>query len=70
MLSRMNRTFSGIDLAADPAKTGIATIQETPAGLTLIDATASATDAILIELVTGAELTGVDVPVGWRFGSS
>ena len=65
MLSRMNRTFSGIDLAADPAKTGTATIQETPAGLTLIDATASATDAILIELVTGAELTGVDVPVGW-----
>ena len=61
----MNRLFSGIDLAADPAKTGTATIQETPHGLSLVDATSSATDDDLIACVTGADLTGVDVPVGW-----
>lgn len=64
-LLRVELYFSGIDLAADPAKTGTATIQETPAGPVLIDATCTATDDHLTTLVARAELTGVDIPLGW-----
>lgn len=64
-LLRVEQYFSGIDLAADPAKTGTALIQVTPAGPLLIDATCTATDDHLVTHITRAELTGVDIPLGW-----
>ena len=47
-LLRVEQYYFGIDLAADPAKTGTALIQVTPAGPLLIDATCTATDDHLV----------------------
>ena len=64
-LLRVEQYYFGIDLAADPAKTGTALIQVTTAGPLLIDATCTATDDHLTTHVARAELTGVDIPLGW-----
>ncbi|AQQ14903.1 hypothetical protein CGLAU_04645 [Corynebacterium glaucum] len=60
--------FSGIDLAADPAKTGIASIHVRGAGLTLTDASLGASDTDVARTVGVAELTGIDIPLGWPRG--
>lgn len=57
--------FAGIDLAASPAKTGVARLEETSEGPSLIDVSLGATDRDLATLIQSADLTGIDVPLGW-----
>ena len=57
--------FSGIDLAAEPKFTGVATLSVTDTSVRLEQVAVGVTDAQLIEAVTGSLGTGVDVPVGW-----
>lgn len=57
--------FSGIDLAADPAKTGAATLHTSRKGLKLADVHLNTTDAHIINRVLESDLTGIDAPLGW-----
>lgn len=58
--------YAGIDLAADPARTGAALLREDEAGRLVVDrAWLGADDDALVDLVDEAVTTGVDVPFGW-----
>lgn len=59
--------YAGIDLAADPARTGIAILHhDQSSGRLLVgDARLGADDDALVAAVTSASKTGVDVPFGW-----
>lgn len=56
--------FVGVDLAADPKRTGIAVLREGER-LVVEHAGVGANDEAIIEAVRGAERVGVDVPFGW-----
>lgn len=60
--------FSGIDLAADPAKTGIASVHVHSAGLALVDAHLGASDNDVAATVGASQLAGIDIPLGWPRG--
>jgi len=57
--------FSGIDLAAEPKFTGVATLYARDSSVLLEHVEVGAADAQLLELVTSSVGTGVDVPLGW-----
>lgn len=57
--------FNGIDLAADPKYTGLATLHDYGTGLVLDTLTVGVTDDELVHAVQQANRTGVDVPLGW-----
>lgn len=57
--------FSGIDLAADPSKTGAATLKTSRKGPMLIDVHLNTSDLHIINHVLDADLTGIDAPLGW-----
>lgn len=59
--------YVGVDLAADPARTGLAMIREEPDRNVVIveNVTLGVSDDDLIDEITAAEKTGVDVPFGW-----
>jgi len=56
----------GIDLSANPAKTGACTIDWAAGAVTFIDR--PATDAQLVEAIADADMTGIDIPLGWPDG--
>ena len=56
--------FVGIDLAADPRRTGIAVLREDD-GLVAEQAHVDAGDDELAEAVRMADCAGIDVPLGW-----
>src|SRR5690625_4870161 len=56
---------SGIDLAAEPKFTGVATLAVTDTSVRLEHAAVGVTGAQLIAAVSRSGGTGVDVPVGW-----
>lgn len=57
--------FSGIDLAADPARTGAATLKTSREGPLLVDVHLNTTDPLITERVVNSDLTGIDAPLGW-----
>ncbi|WP_052333764.1 DUF429 domain-containing protein [Corynebacterium jeddahense] len=57
--------FAGIDLAADPARTGIATLEAAGEELLLLDVSLNASDPTTASRIRASERTGIDVPLGW-----
>lgn len=59
--------YAGVDLAAEPARTGIAVIREQTDQQRIVieEARLGADDDALVEWVIAAAKTGVDVPLGW-----
>ncbi len=55
----------GIDLAADPKNTGLATLSEDGPWLSIDSLTVGLVDDLLVEAIEAADFTGVDVPFGW-----
>ena len=55
----------GIDLAAQPKRTGAAVIEWQPTGPTLDDLQVDLDDEALLELIDGADKVGIDAPLGW-----
>ncbi|ATG51389.1 hypothetical protein CFK38_07520 [Brachybacterium vulturis] len=61
----MHRTYVGIDLAAQPRRTGLAVLREDGERCVLDTVRVGAGDDALIGAVSGAAKAGVDVPLGW-----
>lgn len=57
--------YVGIDLAADPRRTGIAWLRETGQNVVVEDVRVGADDDEIVSAITGSRKTGVDVPFGW-----
>jgi len=55
----------GIDLAAEPAKTAVATVDWSGGLARVVDLRLGATDDHLVEAVLGADKCGIDAPFGW-----
>ncbi len=55
----------GIDLAAQPKRTGAALIEWEPTGTVLTDLRVGVDDETLLELIGGADKVGIDAPLGW-----
>jgi predicted nuclease with RNAse H fold len=53
----------GIDLSANPAKTGACLIDWDAGTVTPMDR--PATDTQLVEAIAAADMTGIDIPLGW-----
>lgn len=59
-------TTAGIDLSADPAKTGVAWVSRTDGGWRVEDVSVGKhDDGGLCEVVRAAEKSGIDCPLGW-----
>lgn len=58
----------GIDLSADPSKTGVATIAWSSGYAEVIDLVVGADDARLVESIMQADKAGIDCPLGWPIG--
>src|SRR5699024_3585739 len=61
----MNGSYVGIDLAAQPRRTGVAVLRETGEGVLLEHVGGGADDDALLDHLQGAAKIGVDVPLGW-----
>lgn len=57
-------SYAGLDLAADPRRTGVAIISS-GVRIRVDSVTVGADDDAVIEVINSAEKVGVDVPVGW-----
>lgn len=57
--------FLGIDLAADPRRTGLAALQETGGTVLVEQVRVGVDDALIIEMIRAAAAAGIDVPLGW-----
>lgn len=57
--------FVGIDLAADPRRTGLARLRDVAGRIVVTGAGCGAGDDDLIEAFAHAALVGVDIPLGW-----
>ncbi|MFC9516424.1 DUF429 domain-containing protein [Nocardiaceae bacterium NPDC056970] len=55
----------GIDLAAEPAKTAVATIDWGDRSARVVGLKLGATDDDLVEAALGADRSGIDAPFGW-----
>ncbi|MFF0817555.1 DUF429 domain-containing protein [Rhodococcus sp. NPDC003318] len=55
----------GVDLAAEPAKTAVATVEWGDGSARVIDLRLGATDADIVEAAIRADRIGVDAPFGW-----
>lgn len=56
--------FGGIDLAADPRRTGVAQISNgTPTVVEML--VVGAEDADIAAIIMGSDMSGIDVPLGW-----
>lgn len=61
----MHRTYVGIDLAAQPRRTGLAVLREDGERCVLDQVRLGAEDGALLEAASGATKAGIDVPLGW-----
>ena len=59
------RLFAGIDLAADPRRTGLAVLREEDHVVRIDDVHVGASDDAVIAAIIPASKAGVDVPFGW-----
>src|SRR5699024_12707956 len=57
--------FLGIDLAADPRRTGLAALRESGGTVLVEQVTVGAADTLIVETVEAADYVGIDVPLGW-----
>ena len=57
--------FAGIDLAADPRRTGLAVLREEDHAVRLDDVHVGASDDDVLAAILPASKPGVDVPFGW-----
>ncbi|WP_225973238.1 DUF429 domain-containing protein [Nesterenkonia natronophila] len=59
--------YAGVDLAAEPARTGLAVItgHSDQQELVIEEARLGVEDGAVVEMVIAADKTGVDVPLGW-----
>lgn len=57
--------YCGIDLAAEPGHTGLATLDDADGSVVVASAERGVTDEAILEAVRSSDKTGVDVPVGW-----
>ncbi|ORM33424.1 DUF429 domain-containing protein [Williamsia sp. 1135] len=55
----------GIDLASQPERTAMATLDWSPAGATVIDVRTTVTDEMILDALRAADRTGIDAPFGW-----
>lgn len=55
----------GVDLAAEPAKTAIATVEWGEHAARVVDLRLGATDADVLAAASGADRIGIDAPFGW-----
>src|SRR5699024_821159 len=55
----------GIDLAADPRRTGLAALRESGGTVLVEQVTVGADDTLIVETVEAADYVGIDVPLGW-----
>ncbi|MGP9846332.1 DUF429 domain-containing protein [Brachybacterium sp. 107] len=58
-------TYVGIDLAADPKRTGIAQLRDEGTKVVVEDVQVGADDDAIVSAVMSARKAGVDVPFGW-----
>ena len=59
------RLFAGIDLAADPRRTGLAVLREEDHVVRIDDVHVGASDDDVLAAILPASKAGVDVPFGW-----
>lgn len=57
--------FVGVDLAAQPRRTGLAVLREADGSVVVEVARSGAEDDDLLAVIPGSAKTGVDVPLGW-----
>src|SRR5699024_11896779 len=57
--------FLGIDLAADPRRTGLAALRESGGTVLVEQVRVGADDTLIVETVEAADYVGIDVPLGW-----
>jgi predicted nuclease with RNAse H fold len=62
---RQALVVAGIDLAADPARTGVALLRVDADGATVDPVTLAGSDEVLVELSVRCDAVGVDAPLGW-----
>jgi len=55
----------GIDLSAQPDKTGVAWLEWTPGKARVADLVVGASDDLLLQAMGSASKTGIDCPLGW-----
>ncbi|MGW0042508.1 DUF429 domain-containing protein [Rhodococcus sp. NPDC003348] len=55
----------GVDLAAEPGKTAVATVDWRAGSARLVDLRLGAADADIVAAAAGAERIGIDAPFGW-----
>jgi predicted nuclease with RNAse H fold len=55
----------GIDLAAQPAKTGVATVEWESGRARVTQLDIGATDQMVLDAIASAAKTGIDCPLGW-----
>jgi hypothetical protein len=63
--SSLGLSVLGIDLAADPAHTGVATLTVETNRVVVMAVAEKGSDDLLVDLAKRADLTGVDAPLGW-----
>ncbi|MFI5955002.1 DUF429 domain-containing protein [Cryptosporangium sp. NPDC051539] len=56
---------AGVDLAAEAANTAIAVLGWSSAGASVHQVLADVPDDVLVDVVRGADKTGIDCPLGW-----
>ena len=61
----MQRTYVGIDLAAQPRSTAVAVLVQDGQRCVLDEVATGAADQVLVDAVTRATKAGIDVPLGW-----
>ena len=59
------KLFAGVDLAAEASRTGLAFLSESDGKCVVDRLKVGADDSSIIEAISVAERTGVDVPLGW-----
>lgn len=59
------RSYAGVDLAADPKRTGLAVVRAEPTRLVVESVRVGATDDDVIHAVHHSDGAGIDVPFGW-----
>lgn len=60
-----SRIFAGVDLAADPRRTGLAVLREADGAVRIEDVHVGASDDDVLAAIIPASKAGVDVPFGW-----
>lgn len=61
----LGTSYIGVDLAADPKRTGIAQLRDEGAKVVVEEVRVGADDDAIVSAVMSSRKTGVDVPFGW-----